>query len=151
MLNYDIIKLNIDDYYKCNNIWDMSKEKSADKWCDELRIGNRLIFVSVIHNEFIADGALVFEKNDLDYTIPKRRIYLSRLNVKSEYQNYGIGGAMIDYLINSARKLGFSEISVGVNIDNYNAIHLYNKKGFTTLIFEGEDMLGKYVKLLKHI
>lgn len=42
-------------------------------------------------------------------------------------------------------------MSVGVNLNNYNAKHLYEKKGFTEIIFDGEDDDGKYVKLLKKL
>jgi ribosomal protein S18 acetylase RimI-like enzyme len=71
--------------------------------------------------------------------------------VKAEYRNRGIGGIILDYLIDYAKQLGYEEISVGVDIDNLNARHLYDKKGFTNVIFEGEDELGKYVKLLKEL
>jgi ribosomal protein S18 acetylase RimI-like enzyme len=40
---------------------------------------------------------------------------------------------------------------LGVDIDNYNARHLYDKKGFTNVIIEGEDEVEKYVKLLKNL
>jgi len=49
------------------------------------------------------------------------------------------------------KELGYSEMSLGVDIDNINARHLYEKKGFNNVIFEGEDEYGKYVKLLKNL
>ncbi len=149
MYDYEIIKLEPKDYNKCSNIWDMAKQPNALKWYNELISGNRIIFVYTIKNDFIGEGALVFENGDPDYTIAKQRIYLSRMIVKSEYRNQGIGGIIIDYLINYAKLLGYKEMSLGVDIDNHIARHLYEKKGFTNIIFEGEDQLGKYVKLLK--
>lgn len=149
MHEYKIIKLQPDDYCKCSNIWDMTKQPNAQKWFNELVSGNRVIFAYTVGNDFVGEGSIVFENGDLDYTIPRQRVYLSRLIVKSEYRNQGIGNIIVDFLMSYAKQLGYKEISVGVNIDNYIARHLYEKKGFTNVIFEGEDELGKYVKLLK--
>lgn len=129
----------------------MRKQPYALKWYDEIISGNRLVFIYKINDDFIGEGALVLENGDPDYTINQQRIYLSRLIVKLEYRNCGIGGIIIDYLVNYAKKLGYKEVSLGVDIDNISARHLYEKKGFTNIIFEGEDEQGKYVKLLKSL
>ena len=52
-------------------------------------------------------------------------------------------------LIDCAKKLGYEEIFIGVDVDNKIARHLYEKKGFTNVRYEGEDEYGKYVKLLR--
>ena len=44
---------------------------------------------------------------------------------------------------------GYKEITVGVDKDNFAAIHLYRKKGFTKVLFDGCDEQGEYFKLLK--
>jgi diamine N-acetyltransferase len=82
---------------------------------------------------------------------PDKRIYLSRMIVKEEYRNRGIGGISVDYLIDYAKQLGYEEITLGVDTDNLNARHLYEKKGFTTVLYFGEDEYGEYVKLLKKL
>lgn len=121
------------------------------KWYDELVNGNRITFVYTENDEFIGEGSLVFRNDDPDYTIPDKRIYLSRLIVKFEYRNRGVGGIIIDYLIDCAKRLGYEEISVGVDTDNLIARHLYEKKGFTNVVFEGEDEYGKYMKLFRKL
>ncbi len=147
---YQIIKLDPLDYRKCNNIWDMDRDPiRTNRWYDELITGNRIIFVYTENGEFLGEGSLVLSNNDPDYTIPNKRVYLSRMIVKKEARNRGIGGIILDFLIDYAKKLGFNEMSLGVDIDNLNARHLYEKKGFDQIIFEGEDDMGKYVKLLK--
>lgn len=152
MRSYEITRLKPKDYDKCGNIWDMTRNsENAKKWYNELLNGIRIIFVYTENDEFIGEGALVLENNDPDYTIPDKRVYLSRLIVKAEYRNRGIGNIILDYLIDYAKHLGYKEISLGVDIDNLNAKHLYEKKGFTKVIFEGEDELGKYVKLLRKL
>lgn len=62
-------------------------------------------------------------------------------------RNQGIGHILLDYLIEEAKSLG----SLGVDIDNLRARHLYEKKGFTNLLLEGKDEYGEFVKLLKYL
>ncbi|MRG86006.1 GNAT family N-acetyltransferase [Salinibacillus xinjiangensis] len=152
MDSYQIKKLKPEDYNKCSNIWDMEKKpKMAKMFYDELVSGNRITFIYTENNEFIGEGSLVFQNNDPDYTIPDKRIYLSRMIVKEEYQNRGIGGIIVDYLVDYGEQLGYEEITLGVDTDNTNARHLYEKKGFTTVLYIGEDEYGEYVKLLKKL
>lgn len=152
MVPYQIKKLKLEDYYKCSNIWEMEKRPNISKmFYDELVSGNRITFIYLENNEFIGEGSLVFQHNDPDYTIPEKRIYLSRIIVKDEYQNRGIGGTIVNYLIDYAKQLGYEEITLGVDTDNTNARHLYEKKGFTTVLYHGEDEYGEYVKLLKKL
>ncbi|HBM81137.1 MAG TPA: GNAT family N-acetyltransferase [Clostridiaceae bacterium] len=149
---YRIIRLKPEDYYKCDNIWNMEKNPDmARKWYDELINGSRITFVYIENGEFIGEGSLVLKNNDPDYTILGKRIYLSRMIVKDGYRNRGIGGIIIDYLIDYAKRFGYEEISIGVDTDNLIARHLYEKKGFTNVLFEGEDEYGEYVKLLKKL
>ena len=151
-MEYPIQKLRPEEYQKCNAIWDMSKNpENAKRWYDELAAGNRIIFVYVENGEYLAEGALVLQNGDPGYTIPKQRVYLSRLIVKSACRRQGIGSRMVDYLIDYAKKQGYSEMTVGVDITNINARRLYEKKGFTNIIFAGEDEYGRYVKLLKKL
>ena len=119
------------------------------KWYDEIVSGNRIVYIYTENEEFIGEGALVFENGDRDYTIPNQRIYLSRMIVKPDCQNRGVGGIILDYLIQTAKEFGYKEISLGVDKVNIKARHLYEKKGFNTVIFDGADEHGEYVKLLK--
>lgn len=152
MTSNKIKKLNLEDYNKCRNIWDMDeKPKMAKIFYDELVNGNRVTFIYSENNDFIGEGSLVFKNTDPDYTIPNKRIYLSRMIVKEEYRNRGIGGIILDYLIDYAQQLGYLEMSLGVDTDNINARHLYEKRGFTDVLFIGEDKYGEYVKLLKKL
>jgi len=151
-VEHKITRLAPEYYCKCANIWNMdNKPEMVQKWYNELVSGNRIIFVYTENDEFIGEGALVFENGDPDYTIKGKRIYLSRMIVKLERRNHGIGGIILDYLVNYARQLGYTEISLGVDKANVSAWQLYKKKGFDTVIFDGEDEHGAYVKLLKRL
>ena len=149
--NCIIEPLSVEDYHKCSNIWNMKAQPLAEKWREEIASGNRQVFVYKINGEFIGEGALVFNTGDPDYTIPDRRVYVSRMIVKKEYRNRGIGSTILEFLINKAKEMGFSEMTIGVDKDNVNALHLYRKFGFTEVIFDGADENGEYFKLMKRI
>ena len=100
---------------------------------------------------YIGEGAIVFETNGPECSIPNQRIYFSRLVVKYEYQNQGIGGIIVDYIINKVKELGFNEICVSVNKVNERALRLYSRKGFVEIIYDGADEWGPYYKLLKKL
>ena len=151
MDKYTIEKLDIKDYKKCNNIWNMKKCEFTEKFHHEIETGNRVVFIYKLNGEFIGEIAYVLDMNDNDYTIPNRRIYISRLIVKKEYRNQGIGGILIDYILEEIKKLGYQEATIGVDKDNTPALHLYQKKGFTDILFDGKDEYGEFYKLMKEI
>ena len=129
----------------------MKNQPLADKWLEEIKNGNRMVFIYKINGEFIGEGALVLDAGDADYTIPDKRVYVSRMIVKKEYRNRGIGSEILEFLIKKAKESGFSEMTIGVDKDNVNALHLYRKYGFTEVLFEGADEDGEYYKLMKRI
>ncbi len=141
--------LELKDYHKCSNIWNMKTQPLTEKWKDEIASGNRIVFIYKINGKFIGEGALVLGSDDSDYTIPGRRIYVSRMIVKKEYRNRGIGSVILTFLIAKAKEMGYSEMTIGVDKDNKNALHLYKKFGFTEVLFDGSDENGEYLKLMK--
>lgn len=141
--------LQLEDYHKCSNIWNINAQPLAEKWRSEIESGNRMVFVYKINGDFIGEGALVFDTGDPDYTIPGRRVYVSRMIVKKEYRKRGIGSEILTFLIEKAKEMGFSEITIGVDKDNVAALNLYKKFGFTTVLFDGADENGEYFKLMK--
>lgn len=147
----EIEPLKLEEYHKCSNIWNMKAQPLADKWFEEIKSGNRMVFVYKINGEFIGEGALVLETGDPDYTIPGKRVYVSRMIVKKEYRNRGIGSEILTFLIAKAKGMGFSEMTIGVDKDNENALHLYKNFGFTEVLFDGADEDGEYFKLMKRI
>ena len=57
----------------------------------------------------------------------------------------------MEYVIARAAEMGYAEMSIGVDIDNYPALRLYWEAGFREIIFVGEDADGRYFKLLKRL
>ncbi|MBE6813107.1 MAG: GNAT family N-acetyltransferase [Ruminococcaceae bacterium] len=151
MKNYVIEPLKPEEYHKCSNIWNMQTQPLSLQWKEEIESGNRLVFIYKINGEFIAEGALVLDTGDPDYTIRGKRVYVSRMIVKKEYRNRGIGSEILAFLINKAQEMGFNEMTIGVDKNNTTALHLYRKFGFTEVLFDGTDENGEYYKLMKRI
>jgi len=152
MPQYTFIPLRLREFRKTGNIIDLkAKRNRARYWKREMRRGNRAGFVCVENGTFIAQGDLVYDSGDPDYSIPGQRVYLSRMVVKHERRGQGIGTAMVAFLCEEAKRQGFNEISLGVNKDNAAARHIYAKAGFDTLLYDGEDEHGAYVKLMKKL
>lgn len=148
----EIIELDIKNFEKCDNIWNMEKNKELkDRFYSELQSKNRITFVYTKGEEYIAEVSIVFNKNDEDYTIPGKRIYISRIIVKKDFRGKGYGKKLMNYAIEYAKSKGYKEISLGVNLDNYIAFKLYVDLGFTKIQYIGEDFDGKYVKLIKNL
>lgn len=151
-MDFEIIELSPAEFEKCGNIWNMKQqEKLANQFYGELISGNRVTYVCKQDNEFIGEISLVFDTNDSDYTIDKRRVYVSHLIVKPEKRRNGLGKRLVEYATDKAKEMGYSEMSIDVDLDNYPALKLYADSGFDKILFIGEDHQGKYVKLLKEI
>lgn len=147
--DYTIIRLAPANFRKCGNIWSMDRQSElAERFYREILQGNRVTYVFQIGQEYVGEISLVFDMNDPDYTIRNQRVYVSRLIVKREYRRKGIGKALVAFAVEAARNMGCSELSIGVDLDNYSALKLYVEAGFRHVLFIGEDAGGKYVKLL---
>ncbi len=93
-MNIELLQL--EDYDKCNNIWNMKKQKAlAEKFRNEILSGNRITYVYKDVDEFIGEISLVKDMNDIDYTIQNQRVYVSHLVVKPEYRCQGIGKMLV--------------------------------------------------------
>ena len=148
-MSISISKLNIEDYHKCANIWHMHKHKEmADKFYKEIISGNRVSYIYSIDGEFVAEISLLYKTDDADYTIPQKRAYVSRLVVKKSLRHQGIGRELVNFIKTKAKEEGFSELSIGVDLDNYPALKLYASSGFDRIICVDQDADGKFVKLL---
>ena len=64
---------------------------------------------------------------------------------------YIVDNKLIDFIIAKAKSQGYTEISIGVDLDNYPALKLYVEAGFDQVIYIGEDEQGRFLKLLKEI
>ena len=155
MKSFEIVRLKVEDFEKCGNIWNLHENKKfTQSVYDELKSGNRITFVykDLESKNFLGEVSIVFSHDDkILYTIKDNRIYLSRLIVKDTCRNQGIGTALCDYVFKFCKNLGYKEMFLGVNLDNFGAIKLYHKLGFTKILAVDKDEHGEYMVLLKKL
>ena len=148
----DIIRLDLSDFDKCGNIWDMQKQgELAARFLREMREGIRTTYIYRIDGDYIGEISIVTDAGDPQYTIPDRRLYVSRLIVKDEYRRQGIGKKLVDFIVRKAQQEGYRELSIGVDLDNYPALRLYAQMGFDRIVHIGEDEYSRFVKLIKEL
>lgn len=144
MINRLIEQLNITNYDKSNNVWDMNACPFTEQFKEQIACGNRDAYLMKYNDNYIASCDLVYDYGE--YT-DKNKVYLSRLIVKKEYRNNGIGQELLKYMIAVCKKKGYQQITVGVDTDNENALHIYKKFGFE--IYETAiDEYGEYYKMI---
>lgn len=146
-------KMSINDFEKCQNIWDMNADyEQKNKFYSDIKSGNRITFICKNgNNDFVGEGSLVFDCEYKNFTIPKKRIYLSHLHVKPECRGQGIGTLLCNHIFNYCKENGYSEISLVVQLSNYNAMRLYHRLGFITILDLLESQKGKSLGVLKKL
>ncbi len=150
--SYTFTTLDPRDFALCGTLWDLEKHADlAERFRRELREGNRVTYLCREGKAVCGEVSLVRNMDEPDYTLPGRRLYVSHLAVRRDLRRRGIGAALLDYAAGRAREMGASELSVGVDLDNYPALRLYWRTGFTRLLYVGEDAGGRFVKLLREI
>lgn len=144
-MNFEIIKLNLHNYDLSNNIWDMKSCEFTKQFTEQIACENREPYIFKNDGKYIASCDLVFDYGK--YTEKSRKVYMSRLIVKKECRNKGIGQEVLKQMINLCKSKGYKFITLGVDTDNENAIHIYKKNGFK--IYETDiDKYGKYYKMI---
>lgn len=145
MTDYIIEKLRLEEYDKSNNVWDMKSCPFTQQFKEQIACGNRESYLMNHNDKYIASCDLVTDYEE--YTEKDVKIYLSRLIVKKEYRNKGIGQDLLKYMINLCKEKGYKQITVGVDADNNNALHIYKKFGFE--IYENDtDEYGDFYKMI---
>lgn len=136
-MNISILNINnfdkLKELYPCDDFIEY-KEKRIKQ------ISNRELDIFVIEydNKYIGEMTATYINGDLDNeTIPNVRIYFQALRVLDEFQNKGLAQKLVKYVIDYYEKLGYKEFTIGVEENNYNAKHIYNKFGFTNIISKG--------------
>ena len=72
-------------------------------------------------------------------------ILILDVGVDRPYRKKGIGGALLDRLIGDAFRDGHSEVVLAVTSNNYDAIRLYERKGFKVNGYFRQHVLSKIV------
>ena len=145
----DIRVMTIQDYDAVYALWMRSKNMGFNNLDDSREGVDRLLrrnpntsFVAMDGDDLV--GVILSGQDG-------RRGYIYHMCVAEAYRRQGIGKALVEYAISHAAEMGYSEMSIGVDMDNYGALRLYTAAGFREILFLGEDADGRYFKLLKRL
>ena len=126
--------------------FNIGAEKQKEILSHSIESDNDLFLLGVIENKIISSLNFVGGK--------RSRIYHAGefgMAVRKEKWNLGIGGLMIDSLLDWSKKNNIiRKINLRVRADNKSAVHLYKRKGFKGegTISRGFFVDGEFVDLL---
>jgi putative acetyltransferase len=115
-------------------------------WTNNIDFNDVLTIVAVVEEtgvqRIVGIASLKFNAQE----VFKHKAELA-ITVHDEYQNLGVGTALLNHLINIARKKNLKKIFLMVNTGNARAIHMYQKAGFEIEGILRKDIClnGKYL------
>jgi ribosomal protein S18 acetylase RimI-like enzyme len=114
------------DYAAITSIWretglEQTETETVDALAKQLAWDSELVMVAEIEGQVV--GVVV---GTLDGT----RAYFYRLAVEPNYQNHGVGKALVQALEKTFRDKGATRIFIMVNQDNKKVIPFYNALGY---------------------
>lgn len=107
-MNYIIEQLNITNYDKSNNVWDMKSCPFTKQFKEQIACGNRESYLMKHNDNYIASCDLVYDYGE--YTETNIKVYLSRLIVKKEQRNKGIGQELLKNMIALCKEKGIGKL-----------------------------------------
>lgn len=106
---------------------------------NDISNGIKNIFVIEENKNLIGEITVTYKSDSPNETIKNIRVYLGAFRIHKAYQNKGLGQRLLKYVIEEIEKEGITEFTVGVEDDNENAKHIYEKFDFTEIIDRGEE------------
>ncbi|MCK9212266.1 MAG: GNAT family N-acetyltransferase [Ignavibacteriaceae bacterium] len=102
----------------------LNQTYNANKLEELFNNTNAFCFVSEVGGKAVGWLKLSIDNEEI-------RFYLSSIYVLPEFQKLKIGKQLMDIAFATAKEKEFSEIWIGVMDNNVNALHWYEKTGFT--------------------
>ena len=102
-----------------------------ESWTSEINYKEVLAIVAVLTE---TDNKRIIGSTSLRFNSQEALKHKAELGliIHDDYQNMGIGTALLKHIINVARTKKLKKIHLNVNAENDRAIRLYKKAGFTT-------------------
>ncbi len=106
------------------------KNHSAAKYAEYLAAPENRIYVAELPPGNAPIGYIVCTAPDFPISTTADDYELRRIYLLHRFQGLGIGRALMDQAIASARELGYKRLLLGVYGQNFSAIGFYEKAGF---------------------
>ena len=141
---FEIKQIRFEDYPACAAVFG-GNCLFAGTCLQQQKEKNREAYALYVNGEIAAECHLVY--NNPEYgTVPGQRVYFSRMVTRKEYRRRGFGEKIVRFILDLAKEKGYREIALGVNCDNFAALHLYRELGFS--VYEtAKDDYGEYYKM----
>ncbi len=122
------------ELFEYNNVEQMISECTHD-------IQNGVIDIFVLYDKDVLVGELhvMYENDDENYAIRGRRAYLFAFRVREDFQNKGYGTYLLKTVLTELKENGYCEFTVGVEDDNFRAIHMYQALGFNDFLHRKQE------------
>ena len=142
-MNLNVRKLCAEEVFKLSHLYDEPSNPSFMEKRKE-KIVNRIQDVYVLENEYniIGEVTIVYQDDHEGFTIKGQRVYMEALRIDKSMHDKGYGQYFIIAVNEKIKNEGYQEITIGVEDDNLNAKHIYNKLGFTE--FVSREQMYKY-------
>ena len=92
------------------------------------------IFCLFDGERLIGELRTMYKHEDSLFAIDGKRAYLYAYRIHTDFQGQGLGKYLMNYVIDTLEKLGYTEFTIGVEDDNTIAQHIYQSLGFTELL-----------------
>lgn len=104
-------------------------------------IQNGIIDIFVLYDKDVLIGELhvMYESDDENYAVRGRRAYMFAFRVREDFQNKGYGTHLLKTVLAALKEKGYCEFTVGVEDDNYRAIHMYQALGFNEFLLRKQE------------
>ena len=135
-----IEKLAVQDLRILTQLFDYNDVEQMILECT-LDMQKGIIDIFVLYDEDVLVGELhvMYESDDENYAIRDRRAYLFAFRIREAFQNKGYGTYLLKTVLESLKENGYCEFTVGVEDDNFRAIHMYQKEGFKELLLRKQE------------
>ena len=133
-------KISLEELDKLKNLYAYENFEEFKKLIiNDISNGIKNIFVIEENKNLIGEITVTYKSDSPNETIKNIRVYLGAFRIHKAYQNKGLGQRLLKYVIVEIEKEGITEFTVGVEDDNENAKHIYEKFDFTEIIDRGEE------------
>ena len=122
------------ELFDYNNVEQMISECTND-------IQNGMIDIFVLYDKDVLIGELRvrYESDDENYAIRGRRAYMFAFRIREDFQNKGYGTYLLKTVLSLLKENGYCEFTVGVEDDNFRAIHMYQALGFNEVLLRKQE------------
>lgn len=92
------------------------------------------VFVIEEEGEFIGELHVAYDIAIPQATVPCKRVYLYAFRIHQRYRGQGLSRKLLQFVIDTLEREGYTEFTIGVEEENVVAKNLYRSLGFDRII-----------------